>query len=89
MPRDRTSRATTLRRAYGSAVPPEKITQEAHEGNPEHLHRLARLRSGDLAQVSDLWEYMQDLLYTDIQAPHGNSVGTCTSTVGRTRTLAS
>jgi hypothetical protein len=42
-----------------------------------------------LAEVSDLREYMQDLLYTDIQAPHGNSVGTCTSTVGRTRTLAS
>jgi hypothetical protein len=69
MPRDRTSRATTLRRVFGSAVSPEKITQEAHEGNPKHLHRLARLRSGDLAEVSDLWEYMQDLLYTDIQAP--------------------
>jgi hypothetical protein len=69
MPPDRTSRATTLRRAFGSAAPPETITQEAHEGNPKHLRRLARLRPGDLAEVGDLWEYMQDLLYTEIQGP--------------------
>jgi hypothetical protein len=69
MPPDRTSRATTFRRAFGSATPPETITQEAHEGNPKHLRRLARLRPGDVAEVGDLWEYMQDLLYTEIQGP--------------------
>jgi hypothetical protein len=69
MPHDRTGLAPTLRRAFGSVTPPQKITQEAHEGNPKHLFRLARLRHGDLAEVSDLWKYMQDLLYTDIQGP--------------------
>jgi len=55
----------TLCRVFGS-TPPE-ITQEPFEGNPKHLRRLARLRSGEKAEVRDLWEYTQDLLYTDIQ----------------------
>lgn len=55
--------------AFGSN-PPASITQEAYEGNPKHLRRLARLRHGDRAEVKDLWEYTQDLLYTtEIQGP--------------------
>ena len=46
--------------------PPAKITQAAYEGNPNHLSRLARLRAGDQPEVRDLWEYTQDLLYTEI-----------------------
>ncbi len=69
MPPEITNRSRTLRQALGSAVPPERITQEAHEGNPRHLSRLVRLRPGDHAEASDLWPYMQDLLYTDIQGP--------------------
>jgi hypothetical protein len=65
---DKTHLATNLRRVFGSA-PPEKITQEAYEGNPKHLRRLARLRRGEKAEVSDLWKYTQDLLYTEIQGP--------------------
>lgn len=56
-----------LQRAFGSATAPQRITQEAYEGDPKHLRRLARLRSGDRAEVSDLWQYTQDLLYTEIQ----------------------
>jgi len=55
----------TLQSAF-LAVPPE-ITQAAFDGNSKHLHRLARLRPGERAEVSDLWEYTQDLLYTEIQ----------------------
>jgi len=36
--------------------------QEAYEGNPKHLRRLARLRPGKKRWVRDLWEYTQDLL---------------------------
>jgi hypothetical protein len=60
--------AAALRRVFGSA-PPKEITQEAFEGNPRHLRRLARLRPGEKAEVRDIWEYTQDLLYTDIQGP--------------------
>jgi hypothetical protein len=46
-----------------------EITQEAFENNPTHLRRLVRLRPGERAGVNDLWEYTQDLLYTEIQGP--------------------
>jgi len=65
---NKTGGTTALRRVLGSK-PPEKITQEAHEGNPKHLHRLVRVRPGEGPDVSDLWEYMQDVLYTEIQGP--------------------
>ena len=68
MPTDKTTWATTSRRIFGSAAP-TTITQEAYEGNPKHLRRLARLRPGERAEVADLWEYTQDLLYTKIQGP--------------------
>ena len=51
------------------AAPPKHITQKAHEGDPEHLKRLSKLRHGEHADVEDLWEYTQDLLYTEIQGP--------------------
>src|ERR1700758_1411041 len=58
-----------LRRAFSSAKVPARITQEAFDSSPEHLHRLARLHPGDRASASDLWAYTQDLLYGhEIQA---------------------
>ena len=59
----------TLWRTWGSASPPEKITQEAFELDDAHLRRLVRLRPGERANASDLWDYSQDLLYTEIQGP--------------------
>lgn len=56
-----------LHRALGATRPPEKITQEAFEGNDRHLRRLARLQPGEQADGNDLWEYIHDLCYTDIQ----------------------
>lgn len=47
--------------------PPLPITQEAFEGDPAHLQRLGKLHPGERADARDLWEYTQDLLYTDIQ----------------------
>jgi hypothetical protein len=66
---DKERSSTALQRAFRSAAPPDKITQEAYEGNTKHLSRLARLRPGQQAKVEDLWEYTQDLLYTEIQGP--------------------
>ena len=60
---------TALHRLLGVTRPPEKITQEAFEGNGRHLRRLARLRPGEQADGSDLWEYIHDLRYTEIQGP--------------------
>ncbi|HEX4785683.1 MAG TPA: hypothetical protein VH350_15175 [Candidatus Sulfotelmatobacter sp.] len=59
--------AHLLRNVFGSA--PSNITQEPFDANVKHLRRLARLRPGEKADVRDLWEYTQDLLYTDIQGP--------------------
>jgi hypothetical protein len=58
-----------LWRALGTTTPPEKITQEAFERDDRHLRRLVRLRPGQRAEASDLWEYTQDLRYTEIQSP--------------------
>lgn len=58
-----------LWRALGSVTPPEKITQEAFDREDGHLRRLVRLRPGQRAEASDLWDYTQDLLYTEIQVP--------------------
>ena len=60
--------SVSLHRALHSTKPPEKITQEAFEGDDRHLRRLARLSPGEQADANDLWEYVQDLLYTDIQS---------------------
>jgi hypothetical protein len=59
---------TALHRLLGVTRPPEKITQEAFEGNDRHLRRLARLQPGEQADGNDLWEYVHDLRYTNIQS---------------------
>jgi hypothetical protein len=53
---------------YGKAAPPEKITQEAFKGNRRHLRRLLRIKPGERPDSQDLWEYLQDLRYTQIQS---------------------
>ncbi len=58
-----------FRRTYGKVATPDKITQEAFEGNDAHLRRLVRLKSGERAKPDDLWEYMHDLRNTEIQGP--------------------
>jgi hypothetical protein len=55
--------------ALGGVTPPAKITQEAFDRDDAHLRRLVRLRPGQRAEASDLWQYTQDLLYTEIQGP--------------------
>ncbi|MGB8590285.1 MAG: hypothetical protein WA755_07025 [Candidatus Acidiferrales bacterium] len=51
----------------GSVAPPATITQEAFDRDDGHLRRLVRLRPGQRAEASDLWNYAQDLRYTEIQ----------------------
>jgi hypothetical protein len=68
MPADQVNDRIKLHRMLGVTRPPEKITQEAFEGNDRHLQRLARLRPGEQADGDDLWEYIHDLRYTDIQS---------------------
>jgi hypothetical protein len=58
----------SLHRALHATKPPEKITQEPFEGNDRHLRHLVRLKPGDRAESDDLWNYAQDLLYTNIQS---------------------
>jgi hypothetical protein len=69
MSTDQVNERVRLHRTLGATRPPEKITQEAFEGNDRHLRRLVRLRPGDQADSNDLWEYIHDLRYTDIQGP--------------------
>jgi len=57
----------SLHRKLGVTRPPEKVTQEAFEGNDRHLQRLVRLHPGEVADGNDLWEYIHDLRYTEIQ----------------------
>lgn len=64
----RSKASASLHRALNAMKPPEKITQEAFEGNDRHLRQLARLKPGDRAESEDLWNYAQDLLYTEIQS---------------------
>jgi hypothetical protein len=47
MSTDRVNEQINLHRKLGATRPPEKITQEAFEGNDRHLRRLARLRPGE------------------------------------------
>lgn len=69
MSADQVNERIKLHRALGATRPPEKITQEAFEGNDRHLQRLVRLRPGEQADANDLWEYIHDLRYMDIQSP--------------------
>ncbi len=61
-------RTIEFRRAYGKAVPPEKVAREAFEGNDRHLGRPLRIKPGERPDLQDLWEYLQDLRHTDIQS---------------------
>jgi hypothetical protein len=55
-------------RAYGKAAPPEKVTQEAFEGNDRHLRRLLRIKPDERPDLQDLCKYLQDLRHTDMQS---------------------
>jgi hypothetical protein len=58
---------TALRKTLGATRPPEKITQEPFEHNDGHLRRLVRLQAGERPDGNDLFDYMEDLRYTEIQ----------------------
>jgi hypothetical protein len=58
-----------VRRAMGRSTAPSTITQEAFDSDEGHLKRLVRLQRGERAQPGDLWDYTQDLRYTEIQRP--------------------
>lgn len=58
-----------VRRAMGRSTAPATITQEAYDSDDGHLKRLVRLRRDERAQPADLWDYTQDLRYTEIQGP--------------------
>ena len=55
-----------LRRALGGNSPPNTITQNAFDHEADHLHRLVQLETGEPAKPGDLWDYTQDLRYTEI-----------------------
>jgi hypothetical protein len=56
-----------LRRALSATSPPSTITQEAFDQDDDHLHRLVKLKPGEPAKPGDLWDYSQDLRYTQIE----------------------
>lgn len=58
---------TVLRKSLGATRPPEIITQEPLEHNDRHLRRLARLQAGERPDGNDLYDYVKDLRYTEIQ----------------------
>lgn len=68
MSADKIAEQVELHRKLGAMHPPDTITQEAFEGNDRHLKRLVRLRPGEEPLGDDLWEYVHDLRYTDIQS---------------------
>src|SRR5260370_13725731 len=68
MTANQTDPLIAFRRAYGKVAPPDKITQEAFEGNDRHLRRLLRLKPGERARTEDLWEYLHDVRNTEVQA---------------------
>lgn len=67
MPIKQIDARTALRKLLGATRPPEKITQEPFEHNDRHLRRLVRLQAGDQPDGNDLFDYMEDLRYTEIQ----------------------
>lgn len=70
MPPDRVAQQIELHRQLGALPPADKLTQKAFEGNDGHLFRLAQLRPGEEAGARDLWEYINDLRYGEIQSSH-------------------
>ena len=61
-------RMIALGRAFGTPAAPDQLIQEAFEGNDRHLRRLLRVKPGERPDPQDLWEYLQDLRYTEIQS---------------------
>lgn len=61
-------RLSDLYQRLGSVMPPTTITQSAFDHDPAHLERLANLRPGQrISGCIDLADYMDDVLYGDIQ----------------------
>jgi hypothetical protein len=54
-------------RALRAALPPTVISQEDYDHDRGHLHRLIRLEPGKRAGAGDLWDYTQDVRYTEVQ----------------------
>lgn len=61
-------RLSNLYTRLGSATPPKTITQSAFDGDTAHLKRLAKLHLGERVTGIDLADYMDDVLYGEIQA---------------------
>jgi hypothetical protein len=55
-------------RRLGSVAPPETITQSPFDFDPAHLERLVKLHVGERASGIDLANYMDDVLYGNIQS---------------------
>jgi hypothetical protein len=68
MAADQADSMIALRRAFGTPAAPDQLIQEAFEGNDRHLRRLLRVKPGERPDPQDLWEYLQDLRYTEIQS---------------------
>src|SRR6267142_40641 len=61
-------RTIAFRRAYGKAAPPEKLTQEAFEGNDRHLRRLLRIKPGERRSLlAYLLPFCLELWYEDLR----------------------
>ena len=60
-------RLNDLYRKLGSVKAPESITQSVFETDQLHLERLGALNPGERASLRDLADYMDELLYRDIQ----------------------
>ena len=58
---------TALRSSLGATRPPDTVTQEVFEHNDRHLRRLVQIQSGERPDGNDLFAYMEDLRYTEIQ----------------------
>jgi hypothetical protein len=58
-----------VRQAMDRSTAPTTITQEAFDRDNGHLKRLMRLQPDERAEPGDLWDYTQDLRYTEIQGP--------------------
>lgn len=61
-------RLNDLYQRLGSVTPPETISQSAFDGDLAHLERIAKLHLGQRATGIDLANYMDDVLYGEIQS---------------------
>ncbi len=68
MPANQVDIRAALRKSLAATGTRERVTQEAFEHNDKHLRRLVRLQSGERPDGNDLFAYMEDLRYTEIQS---------------------